>query len=415
MTLLRQWPLLESVFMPSLMMVKPLERTVAWNLGCIDDALAVTFLLLHCITESGRDKVHVFHSGSPPAFRPVEWGPADIRGMPRHQWVRTAGGRRGRWSPRGEVMERVLLGEPPSTVHVISVGDLSELTEGSELPLRRLVRDGHVLSAQPSRCRRLPAGLRQLDADGRIFRKVTDADPTDAMAEAGATRSLLDQQGECALVTSHMNLARALARRFQNRGENLDDLQQVAVLALVKAAGRYDARKGAFASFATTCILGELKRHFRDRMWMVRVPRSVQELHLASRAARDELTQILGTSPTVGQIAEHLGSSEEAVLSSMEAAQNCWPTSLDAPTREGDENVTEVPVDDPGFEAGLDLRQLRDALPALGPTEQMLIRRIYFDGWTQRRVAEELSVSQMQVSRLVSSVLERLRRSLESG
>jgi RNA polymerase sigma-B factor len=180
----------------------------------------------------------------------------------------------------------------------------------------------------------------------------------------------------------------------------------------VKAAGRFNPDHGtSFATYATASILGELKRHFRDRTWMLRVPRSLQEAYLAVKSAREDLTQILGASPTVNQIAAHLGISEESVLAAMEAADSYWPASLDAPRRE-DENGFEVPVVDPGFERRIESRELCDQLPNLHAQERLIIKRLFFDGATQREVAAEIGVSQMQVSRMLARTLARLREVL---
>lgn len=222
-----------------------------------------------------------------------------------------------------------------------------------------------------------------------------------------------DAQSPPVQVEQYYGLARALARRFASRGESMEDLEQVAFLALIGAAGRYRPDHPAgFASYATSCILGELKRHFRDRTWMMRVPRSVQERFLAVKTARNELTQTLGCSPTVDQIASHLRTSVEAVLEAMEAGDNYSPLSLDAGSREDGESGLDVGFLDEGFDRRLDHRDLRESLAGLPPEEQKLIRRIYFEGRTQRVVAKELGVSQMQVSRMVARTIKKLRRSM---
>src|SRR5438132_12730303 len=139
------------------------------------------------------------------------------------------------------------------------------------------------------------------------------------------------------LVTAHLGLAEYLARRFANRGEPLDDLVQVASVGLLKAVDRFDPERGLeFSTYATPTIVGELKRHFRDKGWAVRVPRRIQELHLRLAPAVAALGQQLGRSPTIAEIARHAGASEEEVLEAIEAGNAYRTTSLDAPVRGDD-------------------------------------------------------------------------------
>ncbi|HET9077217.1 MAG TPA: sigma-70 family RNA polymerase sigma factor [Acidimicrobiales bacterium] len=414
---------MEAILLPALVAGRGLDRLVAWNLGGIDDALAVALLRLHV------GEIRVFHSGTPLLRRPLEWSLNDIRGLPRTPLVTPVDGRPNRWAPAQELMESVLLGPPVDPVDLLVVADPA----GAGQPYGQVVRDGHVLFVEPPPPASLPAPeLAPAGGDGHLFRKLTAATtatapaPAAGLAPAGGPEadrfvSLARFDDEARLVESYQTLARSLARRFRNRGERSDDLEQVALLALIRAARRYSPDRGAFGPFATTSILGELKRHFRDRMWTVRVPRPMQELHLAVRAARDELAQSMRASPTIADIARHLGTTDEAVLAAMEAAENFWPVSLDAPRRGGDDRRagddpgTDIPVVDAGFDRSLDRRQLREALPALSPTERLVVRRLYFDGCSQRQVAAEIGVSQMQVSRLMTKVLAKLRRTLESA
>src|SRR5438270_11190866 len=150
-----------------------------------------------------------------------------------------------------------------------------------------------------------------------------DADDRDELrrkfAEFARTR---DRATRDELITAHMGLAEYLARRFTNRGEPLDDLLQVASLGLLKAVDRFDPGRGLeFSTYATPTIVGELKRHFRDQGWAVRVPRRVQELHLRLGKVVSTLPQDLGRSPTIGEIAERAGASEAEVLEAMEAGR----------------------------------------------------------------------------------------------
>src|SRR5438034_7175976 len=139
------------------------------------------------------------------------------------------------------------------------------------------------------------------------------------------------------LGTAHLGLAEYLARRFANRGEPLDDLVQVASVGLLKAVDRFDPERGLeFSTYATPTIVGELKRHFRDKGWAVRVPRRVQELHLRMGKVVSSLSQDLGRSPTIAEVAERAGASEEEVLEAMEAGRAYRFASLDAPGSAGD-------------------------------------------------------------------------------
>ncbi|HET6965379.1 MAG TPA: sigma-70 family RNA polymerase sigma factor [Acidimicrobiales bacterium] len=413
MTLLRQWPLLESVLTPVLMMLRPVERILVWNLGHIDDALAVALAHLHHASAQAGQLL-VFHSGIPPARRPVEWALADLRSVPRAPWLEPVRGQRSRWRPRADLLDSVLLGPPQAPVHLAIMGQQplgpAEVGEGVR-------RNGYLFVADRSWGATLPGSdWEAADAEGHLYRKLTaparEGDPADPV-DTGEL-SLARHHERAVLVESYTSLARSLAHRFSYRGERAEDLEQVAMLALVKAADRYDPeRERPFGPFATACISGELKRHFRDKMWMVRVPRSVQEMHLAIRAARDELTQANGASPTIPQIAGYLRTTEEAVLTAMEAASNSWAASLDAPSLDDDGAGTEIPVIESGFDESLDRSLLKESIRLLSPTEQLVLKRVFFDGQTQRKVAEELHVSQMQISRLVAKALAKMKRSFQ--
>ena len=404
--LLRQWPFLEAVLLPALMAGRAAERLAAWNLGPVDDAVAVALALLH--RRAGADDVEarVFHSGPPPQRRPLWWRPADVRALPENPWLVPDGDRPARWRPTRGLLERVLLGVPPSPVDLV--------VAGAEVPVGRLREGGLLLFPDPPASPPVsPGEFQPVDGGGRLFRKLTGVAAGAVPAPADTPPTLADHDEQARLVDDYMNLARSLARRFRHRGERPEDLEQVAVLALIKAAGRYQPERGAFGPFAASSIVGELKRHFRDRMWMMKVPRSLQEMHLAVQAAREELTHAIGASPTVDDIASHLGVSEEEVLAAMEVADTCWPASLDRPGRDGDDPAILVAAVGDGFESSLDRRLVRDALPLLSPTERLMVVRLYFEGRSQRQVAAELGVSQMQVSRLMTKVLAKLRRSLD--
>lgn len=211
-----------------------------------------------------------------------------------------------------------------------------------------------------------------------------------------------------ALVERHIELARALARRFANRNEPLDDLEQVAMLGVLKAVERFDPERGTpFAVFAVPTVLGELRRHFRDHGWMVRVPRRIQNLHLHMGALVTELAQRLGRSPTVQELAEAAGVEQEDVLEALEAA-NCYrPSALEASATGADpaERVGRLDDDLASADDRVSLLPLLEQLP---PQQQRIIYLRYFEDMTQGEIAQEMGVSQMQVSRLLARSLSEL-------
>ncbi|MBV8986427.1 MAG: RNA polymerase sigma factor SigF [Acidimicrobiia bacterium] len=219
------------------------------------------------------------------------------------------------------------------------------------------------------------------------------------------------------LVTAHLGLAEYLARRFANRGEPLDDLVQVASVGLLKAVDRFDPGRGLeFSTYATPTIVGELKRHFRDKGWAVRVPRRVQELHLRLGKVVSTLSQDLGRSPTIGEIAERAGASEEEVLEAMEAGRAYRFASLDAPAAGDDDNqsmASQLGEDDPLL-AGIEHRvALSPLIAELPKREQIILHLRFFEGLTQSEIAGRLGISQMHVSRLLARSLAKLRGSAE--
>jgi RNA polymerase sigma-B factor len=220
-------------------------------------------------------------------------------------------------------------------------------------------------------------------------------------------RALRDQ-----LITAHMGLAEYLARRFTNRGEPLDDLVQVASLGLLKAVDRFDPERGLeFSTYATPTIVGELKRHFRDKGWAVRVPRRVQELHLRLGSVVSTLSQELGRSPTIGEIAHAAAVSEEEVLEAIEAGHAYRFTSLDAPAG-GDEDASlssQLGSEDRNLidsEHRVTLSPLIAQFPA---RERTILHLRFFEGLTQSEIAGRLGISQMHVSRLLARSLAQLR------
>ena len=218
------------------------------------------------------------------------------------------------------------------------------------------------------------------------------------------------------LIEAHMGLAEYLARRFGNRGEPLDDLVQVASIGLVKAVDRFDPERAVeFSTYATHTIVGELKRHFRDKGWAVRAPRRMQELYLRIGKIVSTSSQELGRSPTVAEIAKEAEVTEEEVLEALEAGQAYRFASLDAPgggndDDDGDGMVAQLGQEEPGL-ADAERRATMDPLLATLPDrEQMILRLRFYDDLTQSEIAERLGISQMHVSRLLSRSLAKLRQ-----
>lgn len=220
------------------------------------------------------------------------------------------------------------------------------------------------------------------------------------------------------LVELHLPLVEYLARRFRNRGEWLDDLIQVATIGLIKSIDRFDLERGVeFSTYATPTIVGEIKRHFRDKGWAVRVPRRLQELKLSLTKAISELAQREGRAPTVSELAKHLQMSEEEVLEGLESANAYSTVSLDAPDS-GDEDAPAVAdslgIIDESLE-GVEYREsLKPLLEKLPSREKRILLLRFFGNMTQSQIAAELGISQMHVSRLLARTLAQLREGLTS-
>jgi RNA polymerase sigma-B factor len=225
-----------------------------------------------------------------------------------------------------------------------------------------------------------------------------------------------DRAGRDELVTSHLGLAHQLARRFANRGEAHDDLVQVASLALVRSAERFDPDRGImFSTFAAASIIGELKRHFRDRGWAVRAPRRLQELLLEIGSTIDRLAQELGRAPTVPELAREIRASEADVLEALEAGQSYRTSSLDAPDREGQTMGDSLGSEDGGFSSVENHSALTHAMQSLSQRDQTIVRLRFVDGLSQSEIAARLGVSQMQISRLLAASLRQLRSNIDAG
>ncbi|GAB7181036.1 RNA polymerase sigma factor SigF [Kitasatospora sp. Ki12] len=217
------------------------------------------------------------------------------------------------------------------------------------------------------------------------------------------------------LVRMHIPLVEHLARRFRNRGEPLDDLTQVATIGLIKSVDRFDHERGVeFSTYATPTIVGEIKRHFRDKGWAVRVPRRLQELRLSLTTATSELSQRHGRSPTVHELAEHLGISEEDVLEGLESANAYSTLSLDVPDSDDESPAVAdtLGATDEALE-GVEYREsLKPLLAQLPPREQKILVLRFFRNMTQSQIAAEVGISQMHVSRLLARTLAQLREKL---
>lgn len=217
------------------------------------------------------------------------------------------------------------------------------------------------------------------------------------------------------LVRSHLPLVRHLARRYRDRGEPLEDLVQVGTVGLIAAIDRFDPARGVeLSTFATPTILGEIRRHFRDRSWAVHVPRRLQELQGRVTSTADSLTASLQRSPTVGEIARALDVSEEDVLAALEARHAYAADSLEA-ERDDDSGpawAAALGADDPALEAVEEREVLRPLLAALPERERQIVVMRFFRNMSQSQIASELGISQMHVSRLLARTLADLRSAL---
>jgi RNA polymerase sigma-B factor len=256
-----------------------------------------------------------------------------------------------------------------------------------------------MLESMPRRLR--APDLERLRADAELFARLRDErDPVD----------------RAVLVERFLPLARRLARRYQGAGEPFDDLLQVACLGLVKAIDRFDPERGiAFSSFALPTILGELRRHFRDRTWSVRVPRELQELALRVDRAVTDLEAQRGRAPTVTEIAAVVRASEERVLEALEAFDAYRSTSLDAPPGRGageepDDALGDVVgVHEDGFEHAEHRATLDGLLRVLTPREREVLRLRFEEDLTQGEIGARIGCSQMHVSRIIRTALARLQ------
>lgn len=219
------------------------------------------------------------------------------------------------------------------------------------------------------------------------------------------------------LVHLHLPLVQHCARRFRNRGEPHDDLVQVGTIGLIKAVDRFETDRGVeFSTYATPTIIGEIKRYFRDKGWAIRVPRRLQELRMQITATTAELTQKLGRSPTPRELAEVIGCTVDEIIEGMESSNAYSTLSLDA--NDGSDDGPPSMLDVLGVEdhnlAHVEIREsLKPLLEGLDPREKRILLLRFFKNMTQSQIADEIGVSQMHVSRLLTKTLKQLRTSLE--
>jgi RNA polymerase sigma-B factor len=226
-----------------------------------------------------------------------------------------------------------------------------------------------------------------------------------------------DRSAREELIARHLPLVRSLARRYAGRGEALEDIEQVGAIGLIKAIDRFDVeREVSLATYATPNVVGEIKRHFRDKGWAIRVPRSLQELNARMSGAIDDLTARLGHSPSVGEIAESLDTTNEEVLEALEVGSAYTALSLDAGPAGSDEDsdpMETIGDEDAEFDRSEDRATLGPALARLPEREREILRMRFEEGLPQTQIAERVGLSQMHVSRLIRRSLAKMREELE--
>jgi RNA polymerase sigma-B factor len=219
------------------------------------------------------------------------------------------------------------------------------------------------------------------------------------------------------LIERYMSLVRSLARRYANRGEHLDDLVQIGAIGLIKAIDRFDLGRGVeLTTYATPNIIGEIKRHFRDKGWAVRVPRGLQELSVQLSRLVEQLTVRLGRSPTVAEIAEEAGVEEETVLEALESGRAYTSVSLSSGGGSDDEDELD-PLESIGseefqYQVSEDRAVLAPGFKALDERERWILHLRFFEGLTQSQIAQQVGISQMHVSRLIRRSLEKIREEI---
>jgi RNA polymerase sigma-B factor len=226
-----------------------------------------------------------------------------------------------------------------------------------------------------------------------------------------------DLQARDELIERYMSLVRSLARRYAHRGEQLDDLVQIGAIGLIKAIDRFDLERGVeLTTYATPNIIGEIKRHFRDKGWSVRVPRGLQELNVQISKLVEQLTVQLSRSPTIAELAEAAGVEEEEVLEALESGRAYSSVSL-SPGTGSDEEGELDPLESLGdleheYEISEDRAVLAPGFKVLDQRERKILHLRFFSGLTQSQIADEIGISQMHVSRLIRRSLEKIREEI---
>jgi RNA polymerase sigma-B factor len=222
------------------------------------------------------------------------------------------------------------------------------------------------------------------------------------------------------LIEQYLPLVRSLARRYANRGEPLEDLVQVGSIGLIKAIDRFDVDRGVeLTTYATPNIIGEIKRHFRDKGWSIRVPRGLQELNVRLSAILERLTVELERSPTIPELAEAADATEEDVLEALESSQAYTTVSLSSPGGSGEDAELD-PLESLGeleheYEVSEDRAVLAPGLDVLDERERRIVYLRFWEGLTQSQIAAQVGISQMHVSRLIRRALEKVREEIASG
>lgn len=226
-----------------------------------------------------------------------------------------------------------------------------------------------------------------------------------------------DEDAREQLIVNHLNLVRYLAAKFKNRGEPLDDLIQVGTVGLIKAIDRFEPDRGLeFTTYATPTILGEIKRHFRDKGWSVRVPRRLQELSAKVNTATDDLTKELQRKPTIEEIAQVVDASVDDVLEAMESSSAYSAVPLET-TGSEDEDAPSVidryATEDSQLVGADDRMVIEDTIRDFSPREQEVVKMRFIDGYTQVEIANKLGISQVQVSRLLRKTLKKIQEKID--
>ena len=247
------------------------------------------------------------------------------------------------------------------------------------------------------------------------------ADVTDMFRQLAALdeQSIQYQRERDTIIARCLPLADHVARRFRNRGEPFEDLVQVARVGLINAVNRFDVDNGAeFLAFAVPTIMGEVRRHFRDHGWSVKVPRRLKELNSQLKKAREELSHQLGRAPTASEVAAHLGIDRDEVVQGQIASSAYTTLSSDAPAGANDDDgrsvINTIGDLDANLDKVLDVATVRPLLTALPEREQTVLRLRFFENMTQTQIAGRLGISQMHVSRLLARSLNTLRQKVRT-